>query len=96
MAKSWYLAAFVIALSLLWPYFFTSSTEKELRKEVTDKGQQIIELLKERVGREKKYLHKLQDTIVLLNKQISSLKLDGECEEVLECAKEKLINLKMR
>ena len=53
MAKSWYLAAFVIALSLLWPYFFTSSTEKELRKEVTDKGQQIIELLKERVGREK-------------------------------------------
>ena len=34
----------------------------------------------------KKYLYELQDTIVLLNKQISSLKLDGECVEVLECA----------
>ena len=83
--KSWYLAVLMIALSLLWPFFFTSNTEKELQKEVADKDQQIIELLKERVSREKE-ISKLQDTIILLNKQISSLKLDGECVEELECA----------
>ena len=72
MAKSWYLAAFVIALSLLWPYFFTStsSTEKELRKEVADYERKV---------------DKLEDEIKLLQGQIiANTKEMTICQQLLE------------
>ena len=58
----------VVIISLLLPYYFTSVTEKELRKELTDKNQKIIELLDEKVGAQEK-IADLEGTIKLLKKQ---------------------------
>lgn len=78
------ISGLVLIFSLLWPYIFTSTTEKELRKEVADKGQQIIELLKKENDAQRE-ITELKDTIRLLNKRISSLRVNSICIEEVEC-----------
>ena len=58
----------VLIVCLLLPYYFTNVTEKELRKELTDKNQKIIELLDEKVGAQEK-IADLEGAIKLLKKQ---------------------------
>ena len=85
MSKCWYIAGLVLIFSVLCPYIFISKTEKELQKELADKGQQIIELLKERIDAQRE-IAELKDTIRSLNKQISSPGVNKKCIEGLECA----------
>ena len=58
----------VLIVRLLLPYYFTNVTKKELRKEITDKNQKIIELLDEKVGAQEK-IADLEGAIKLVKKQ---------------------------
>ena len=84
MSKCWYIAiaGLVLSFSVLWPYFFTSNTdrEKELQKELGDKGQQIIKLLNQRIDAQKE-IAELKDTI----RSFSSSGINTKCIEGLEC-----------
>ena len=86
MYKWWYsIAGLVLIFSVLWPYIFKSETEKELRKEIADKDQQIIDLLKKESDAKRK-IAELKDTNRLLNIQKSTSGVNSKCIEGLECA----------
>ena len=81
----WQIAGLVLIFSVLWPYIFITNTEKELQKELADKGQQIIDLVKKGNDAQRR-IAELKDTIRLLNIQISSSGVSTKCIEGLECA----------
>ena len=96
MAKSWYLA---VTFSLLWPCFSACSSantkEKELRKEIAEKDQQIMELIKEKVkcqtemSKFEDMIKNFQDQVINNNKNITIFKQGLEdCKASLNTCKE--------
>ena len=62
-----------VIISLLLPHYFTNVTVKELRKELVEKNQRIIELLDEKVGAQKdceRKIEKLEAEINFLKGQV--------------------------
>lgn len=70
-----------VIVSLLLPYYFTNVNDKELRKELADKNQKIIELLHEKATAQER-IAGLEGVIKLLKKQSPGGGL--ECEIVVK------------
>ena len=66
-----------VIVSLLLPYYFTNVNEKELRKELADKNQKIIELLHEKASAQER-IAGLEGVIKLQKKQSPGGGLESE------------------